>query len=81
MPTERPNFHREGRLPEGTLIVTPGIQLSGSGGTDQVRFATTQVARRNGATHVVIGRSITQAASPLLAFQEAVAGMAPASGD
>ena len=69
------------QLPAGTLIVTPGIQLNDGGDTDQVRIATPQVARRNGATHVVIGRSITQAASPLLAFQEAVAGMAKASGD
>ena len=68
------------QLPVGMLVVTPGIQLICSGVTDQVRIATPQVARRKGATHIVIGRSITQAASPLLAFQEAVAGMALAGG-
>ena len=69
------------QLPAGMFIVTPGIQLSSVKATDQVRVATPQVARQNGATHVVIGRSITQAESPLQSFQAAAASMAGASGD
>lgn len=60
-------------LPPGMLVVTPGIQLAGSEGTDQVRTATPEVARRNGATHVVIGRSVTRASNPLRALQQAMA--------
>lgn len=63
------------QLPPGMAIVTPGIQLPGAGGNDQARVATVDFARRAGATHVVIGRSITQAASPRQAFASAVASM------
>jgi orotidine-5'-phosphate decarboxylase len=66
-------------LPPGTLIVTPGIQLGGASANDQARVATPEFARRAGATHVVIGRSITQASDPLAAFISATAGMAAAS--
>jgi orotidine-5'-phosphate decarboxylase len=65
-------------LPPGTLIVTPGIQLADGIATDQARVATPAFARRAGATHVVIGRSITRAANPLAAFASAAAGMAAA---
>jgi orotidine-5'-phosphate decarboxylase len=65
-------------LPLGTLIVTPGIQLVGAGTNDQARVATPEFARRAGATHVVIGRSITQASNPHSAFVSATAGMASA---
>jgi orotidine-5'-phosphate decarboxylase len=68
------------QLPTGMLIVTPGIQLGNGKATDQVRVATPEVARQNGATHVVIGRSIAQAANPLQAFQAAVAAMSGAGG-
>jgi len=68
------------QLPTGMLIVTPGIQLGNGNATDQVRVSTPQVARTSGATHVVIGRSITQAANPLQAFQAAVAAMVGADG-
>lgn len=66
-------------LPPGTLIVTPGIQLAGAGGNDQARVATPEFARQAGATHVVIGRSITQAANPQEAFFSATAAMAASS--
>lgn len=65
-------------LPPGTLIVTPGIQLAGASANDQARVATPEFARQAGATHVVIGRSITQAASPHAAFVSASASMAAA---
>lgn len=63
------------QLPPGTLIVTPGIQLAGSPAHDQVRIATPAVARRNGATHIVVGRSITQASDRREAFKAAAAAM------
>lgn len=62
------------RLPAGMRIVTPGIQLRGAAGNDQVRVATPAIARENGASHVVIGRSITKASNPRQAFAEALAG-------
>ncbi len=62
-------------LPAGMLIVTPGIQLRGAAGNDQVRVATPAIARESGATHVVIGRSITKSSSPSEAFAEALASM------
>jgi orotidine-5'-phosphate decarboxylase len=66
-------------LPPGTLIITPGIQLAGASANDQARVATPEFACQAGATHVVIGRSITQAASPHEAFVSASASMAAAS--
>lgn len=68
------------RLPAGMLIVTPGIQLRGVAGNDQVRVATPARARENGATHVVIGRPITRASNPREAFAQAWAGIQPPSG-
>lgn len=68
-------------LPPGTLVVTPGIQLAGGHANDQARVATPEFARQAGASHVVIGRSITQAASPQAAYALAYAGMAaPSAG-
>ena len=63
------------RLPASMLIVTPGIQLQGSSPTDQARFATPSLARQMGATHIVVGRSITRATNPGAAFKEALASM------
>ncbi|MDZ4357154.1 MAG: orotidine-5'-phosphate decarboxylase [Variovorax sp.] len=59
-------------LPEGTLIVCPGIQLHGAGGKDQLRIAGPAEAAAAGATHVVIGRAITATEDPLSAFRSAV---------
>jgi orotidine-5'-phosphate decarboxylase len=58
-------------LPAATLIVTPGIQLSAGVATDQLRTADPASAMRAGATHVVIGRSITTAGDPCLAYAQA----------
>ena len=63
------------RLPQGMLIVTPGIQLAGASSNDQARVATPCVARKSGATHIVVGRSITQSNNPQAAFKAALAGM------
>jgi orotidine-5'-phosphate decarboxylase len=63
-------------LPTGALIVCPGIQLTPSAATDQVRIASPSAAAGAGATHIVVGRAITAAADPLAAFNEAVRGFA-----
>ncbi len=67
-------------LPAGMHIVTPGIQLHGAVGNDQVRVATVAMARESGATHVVIGRSITRASNPRDAFAQAWASMQHPTG-
>ena len=46
------------------LIVTPGIRPSFAQANDQKRIATPAQALRDGASHLVIGRPITQAADP-----------------
>jgi orotidine-5'-phosphate decarboxylase len=46
------------------LRVTPGIRLKGDEGGDQARIVTPVDAVRLGASYLVIGRSITQAADP-----------------
>jgi orotidine-5'-phosphate decarboxylase len=68
------------KLPHGMLIVTPGVQLEGPVSNDQARVTTPEVARKSGATHIIVGRSITQAANPQRAFKQALAGMRAANG-
>lgn len=69
------------QLPQGMLIVTPGIALAGTEGNDQARVATPGLARKAGATHIVVGRSITEAANPKAAFQAALAGVRGENAD
>ena len=51
------------------LVVTPGVRPPGSDAGDQSRIATPAEAFAAGASHLVIGRPITQAASPRSAFE------------
>jgi orotidine-5'-phosphate decarboxylase len=46
------------------LVVTPGIRPSGAEKGDQARAVTPLLAMRAGATHLVVGRPITEAADP-----------------
>lgn len=48
----------------GFQLVTPGIRPAGTDANDQKRVATVTDARQFGATDLVIGRAITQAADP-----------------
>lgn len=49
----------------GFALVTPGIRLSDSPPDDQKRTMTPQEAKKQGSNHLVIGRPILSAASPL----------------
>lgn len=50
-------------------IVTPGVRPAGSDLGDQSRVATPAQAFDNGASHIVIGRPITEQADPAAAFE------------
>ena len=52
------------------LLVTPGIRPAGSDAQDQKRLATPEAAIAAGASLLVVGRPITQAASPVAAAQQ-----------
>lgn len=54
------------------LIVTPGIRPAGSDVGDQKRISTPAAAIEAGASMLVIGRPITQAADPVQAFSSIV---------
>lgn len=62
-------------VPEGFLVVTPGVRPKGADAGDQKRIATPSSALKSGATHLVIGRPITQAADPRQAALEIAAEM------
>ncbi len=49
-------------------IVTPGVRPVGAALGDQSRVATPKAAFDNGASHIVVGRPITQADDPVAAF-------------
>lgn len=57
------------------LIVTPGIRPHFATTDDQARIATPAAALRGGASHLVIGRPITQAKDPLQAVRAIVEEM------
>jgi orotidine-5'-phosphate decarboxylase len=63
------------RVPEGFMIVTPGVRPEGSDKGDQQRIATPQDALLHGASHVVVGRPITRAPDPIAATQSILAAM------
>jgi orotidine-5'-phosphate decarboxylase len=52
------------QLGEDFVIVTPGVRPAGSDLRDQVRVVTPAEAIAAGATHIVVGRPITEATDP-----------------
>jgi len=56
-------------LGQNFSLVTPGIRPAGSSKDDQSRIVTPAEALHRGASYLVIGRPITQAADPLNALQ------------
>lgn len=59
---------REALGPGATLVV-PGIRPAGAAAGDQRRTATPSEAARGGATHLVVGRPVIEAADPAAAFR------------
>jgi orotidine-5'-phosphate decarboxylase len=57
------------------LLVTPGIRPAGSHSDDQKRIVTPLDAMSAGASHLVVGRPITQAESPKQAVLDIVASL------
>jgi len=51
------------------IRVTPGIRLTQGEEHDQIRIATPQVARLEGASMIVVGRTITQSVNPVETYQ------------
>lgn len=56
-------------LGPNAYIVTPGVRPAGAALGDQTRVATPKTAFDNGASHIVIGRPITEQADPAAAFE------------
>jgi orotidine-5'-phosphate decarboxylase len=54
------------------LIVTPGIRPAGAAVQDQKRVMTPALAAEKGSDYLVVGRPITQSASPREAFEKIV---------
>ena len=63
--------------PEGVLVI-PGIRPAGGASGDQKRVATPATALRAGASYLVVGRPITQAADPHEAAEKILMEMAGA---
>lgn len=65
------------KLDDDFVIVTPGIRLASNSTDDQKRIVTPADASAAGASHIVVGRPITQATDPgqaLALFRNAFAG-------
>jgi orotidine-5'-phosphate decarboxylase len=60
----REAFTLRAELGNRFAIVTPGVRPAGSGVADQVRVVTPAEAIASGASHIVVGRPITEAADP-----------------
>jgi len=50
-------------------LMVPGIRIDGQNADDQKRAVTPEKAVKAGATHLVIGRAITQADDPVSAVK------------
>lgn len=63
-------------VPDDFLIVTPGVRMKGQDVGDQKRIATPKDAMTAGASHIVVGRPITQANDPTASAQAITKSMA-----
>jgi orotidine-5'-phosphate decarboxylase len=58
-----------GVLGTSPLIVTPGVALAGESRSEHTRTGAPRAAVAAGASHIVVGRSVTRAADPVAAFR------------
>ncbi|WP_412074806.1 orotidine 5'-phosphate decarboxylase / HUMPS family protein [Streptomyces xanthophaeus] len=58
-----------GALGASALIVTPGVALPGESAGEHAPPGTPRAAVAAGASHVVVGRTVTRAADPAAAFR------------
>lgn len=56
----------------GLISVTPGIRFAEGSVDDQKRVATPSLAKENGSTYIVVGRSITKDPNPVEAYKRCV---------
>lgn len=54
------------------MTVTPGVRFADGQADDQMRVTTPEKARKLGSDYIVIGRPITQASDPVMAYERAV---------
>lgn len=54
------------------LTITPGVRFSDGQTDDQIRVTTPQRARELGSDYIVMGRPITQAPDPVVAYKRAI---------
>ncbi|MEU6370253.1 orotidine-5'-phosphate decarboxylase [Streptomyces sp. NPDC046931] len=62
-------------LGAAALIVTPGVSLPGDSSAEHARPGTPGAALADGASHVIVGRTVTRAADPAAAFRRVRAGL------
>lgn len=58
-----------GVLGSSSLIVTPGVTLPGESPSEHARPGTPRAAIAAGASHIVVGRAVTRAEDPVVAFR------------
>ena len=66
-------------LGSAALIVTPGVALAGESAAEHARPGTPLAAVADGASHVVVGRTVTRAPHPLSAFHRVCANLSARS--
>jgi len=54
------------------LTITPGVRLQGDSMGDQKRVTTPKMAKELGSDYIVVGRSITKADNPVMAYKKCV---------
>ena len=69
-PLESPAVHET--CGKEFLTVTPGVRFADGDKGDQVRVTTPEKARQLGSDYIVVGRPITQATDPVVAYRRCV---------
>ena len=69
-PLEAPVIHEH--LGKDFLTITPGVRLERDDKGDQKRVTTPKMAKELGSDYIVVGRSITKADDPVIAYRKCV---------